>query len=80
MNSIQKYYNNEKLILEKKLNSIKDKKSLDYFNIFFKLSEVKNIIRKNCLHKWSKSDLEMGNMNNQYCLICNAINYYHHDF
>jgi hypothetical protein len=26
----------------------------------FALSEIKNIIRKNCIHEWKQTDIEMG--------------------
>lgn len=78
MNNIQKYYENEKIVLERRLNSIKNKKSLDFFDIFIQLSEIKNIIRKNCLHQWETTDLEMGKSNETQCKICGMINYYPH--
>ena len=80
MNNIQKHYAHEKIALERKLNSITNKKSLVFFDIFIELSEVKNIIRKNCLHQWETSDLEMGKSNETQCKVCGMINYYHLDF
>lgn len=40
----------------------------------FRLSEIKNIIRKNCIHDWKQIDMEMGHssFNETICIKCDA--------
>jgi hypothetical protein len=49
---------------------------LKLYEMEFELSEIKNYIRKNCIHEWSKTntvtDLELGYLhtNKQTCVKC----------
>lgn len=49
--------NYKKHTLEEQIGQLK----LELYEKQFELSEIKNIIRKNCLHEWKKNDIEMGN-------------------
>ena len=64
--------NNKKQHLEYEIQQLK----LNMYKKQFELSEIKNVIRKNCLHEWSKNnDIETGN-NNCYeirCVNCGLI-------
>jgi hypothetical protein len=79
MNNIQKKYYLEQLEIEKKITKQKIT-SLCFFDLHFKLSEIKNVIRKNCDHNWQKTDIETGENNEIICNICKSISYYPLDF
>ena len=66
--------NYKKHTLEKQIGQLK----LELYEKQFELSEIKNIIRKNCLHEWKKNDIEMGNtfFNESKCTKCDTVDDY----
>ena len=67
-------YENIKNEIENEIQQLK----LKLYEKQFKLSEIKNAIRKNCNHEWRYTDIEMGNtsLSEMKCIKCNetAIN------
>jgi hypothetical protein len=47
---------------------------LELYDKQFKLSEIKNVIRKNCIHEWKETDLEIGHssFNETKCVKCDT--------
>ena len=63
-------YNNMKTTIEHEIRQLK----LELYEKQFKLSEIKNIIRKNCIHEWKQTDIEMGHsfFTETKCYKCDA--------
>ena len=61
-----------KNILEDEIGQLK----LKLYEKQFELSEIKNVIRKNCSHEWKANDIEMGHtfFNESKCTKCDAVN------
>ena len=61
---------NIKTTIEHEIRQLK----LKLYEKQFKLSEINNVIRKNCIHEWKQTDIEMGHsaFNETRCVKCNA--------
>ena len=71
-NEIVLKMNTRKSILEHEIGQLK----LKLYEKQFELSEIKNVIRKNCSHEWKANDIEMGHtfFNESKCTKCDAVN------
>jgi hypothetical protein len=65
-------YNVIKSSIECEIRQLK----LTLYDKQFKLSEINNIIRKNCNHEWKQTDIEMGHssLTETRCCKCGEIN------
>lgn len=65
-------YNDMKANIELEIRQLK----LELYDKQFRLSEIKNIIRKNCTHEWKQTDIEMGHSSftETRCSKCDEIN------
>ena len=63
---------NKKKMLETEIRQLK----LNLYEKQFELSEIKNAIRKNCVHAWKMNDIEMGNtfFYESKCTRCDTVN------